>query len=111
VKAANTPTAPKSVRIDQCKALSEVTSNVVMLGSTTYTALKYTIRLTIKHYLSLTITVVENSVTEVQCCKCKLHDTVNKEQAQLDHFYKSVESLLKNIKLNSGGMILEAGIS
>ena len=84
---------------EQCKALSEVSNNIVFFCDTClqalHTALKYYDN---QAYVESKITTIEKSVTEVQCCERKLNDTVNKVEAQFDHFRKSVESLIKEHK-------------
>jgi len=96
---------------EQCKTLSEVTSNVVFFCYTCLealpTALKYFDN---QALVESKITAVEKSVTEVQCSERKLHDTVNRVEAQFNHFQKSVESLLTEHRTSLTG-IATAGIT
>ena len=83
---------------EQCKTLAEVTSNIVFFCYNCLQALPTALQYFENQALvESKITAVEKSVTEVQCSECKLHDTVNRVEAQFDHFQKSVESLTKRL--------------
>jgi len=80
---------------EQCKVLSEISSNVIFMCS----GCLPTLPIAIKHYeneifVDSRITAIEQSVTEIQCSERKLHESVEKVETKIESFQKSIESLL-----------------